>query len=280
MIVLRLRRQGAVVALIGGLSIAAFLVNVPILWMVGASLKRPEEMLMSVASLLPASPTLEHYRRVWTMTLMPRYVANSFLVAGLATLASLVVSVPAGYVLARFTSYALRKFGESLLAMQMFPGVLLALPLFLTLKALGLLDTYWGLVVAHTTFALPFCVWMLQSYFLAIPLELEEAAMIDGCSRFQALSRVVFPLSGPGVAGVALFSFMFSWKEYLFALILVQSRELRTVSVGVALFMQQFGVDWGSLMAAATMATLPILLVFAFLQRFIVHGLTAGAVRG
>ena len=167
-----------------------------------------------------------------------------------------------------------------ILMTQMFPGILLVIPYFSLMGAAGLLNTYPALVIAYTSFSLPFCTWMLKGFFDSIPPELDEAAMIDGCSRTSAFLRVILPLSAPGLVATAIFSFLVAWNEFLFAVVLTSTPGMYLVTVGIASNIGQFRIQWNDLMAASVLATLPTIILYAFLERYLVQGLTAGAVKG
>jgi ABC-type glycerol-3-phosphate transport system permease component len=167
-----------------------------------------------------------------------------------------------------------------ILVTQMLPGTLLVIPLYLLFKQLGLLDTHVGLILAYATFALPFSIWMLKGYFDTIPVEIEEAAIVDGCSRLQALARIVLPLSLPGLTVTAMFAFILAWNDLVLAVTLTTDPALRLDAVGLASFIGEYGTPWGQIMAASTVSSLPILLLFLFAQRYLLAGLTAGAVKG
>ncbi|MCA9880447.1 MAG: carbohydrate ABC transporter permease, partial [Thermomicrobiales bacterium] len=167
-----------------------------------------------------------------------------------------------------------------ILATQMFPAILLAIPLYILIRNLGLLNSLVGLVLVYTTFALPFCVWMMRNYFLSIPRDLDESAMVDGATRLQALWSVVLPVAMPGIAATGIFSFILSWNEFLYANTFISSADLRTLPVGLQSLIGEFTTDWGLLMAGAVITTMPIVIIFFFVQRKLTQGLASGAVKG
>jgi ABC-type glycerol-3-phosphate transport system permease component len=191
-----------------------------------------------------------------------------------------VVSILAGYALARFRFVGRDVFLLVFLATQMFPAVLLIAPLLSQWYALGLIDTYQALIYSNFSFTVPFTVWMLVGYFESIPRELEESAMIDGCGRFRALVRVILPLAAPGIAATAIFAFVSSWSELLFAITFTSQTEMRTLSAGLLYMVGQYEIQWGQLSAGIMISTLPVAALFVFLQRHLIHGLTAGALKG
>ncbi|MFL6080782.1 MAG: carbohydrate ABC transporter permease, partial [Ornithinibacter sp.] len=205
---------------------------------------------------------------------------NSLLVSLGTTFLAILVGSLAGYAMSRWRFRGRGLYGNSLLVIQMFPGVMLAIPMFLLLTKFHLIDTLWALLVTYLTFALAFSVWMLKGYFDGIPREIEEAALIDGTGRLGALRHVIMPLAGPGIVTVAVFSFLLSWNEFFFAYVFLASPGKFTLSLGLYSFIQQFTTQWGNIMAAGTLATLPVLVFFFLLQRSLTRGLVAGATKG
>lgn len=253
----------------------------PFLWMLSSSFKARPEIFTRVPVLIPQQPTLANYQYVLLETPALRYFANSVLVATSTTLLAIVLSTLGAYALSRFRFRLRRQLGSWLIGGQTFPAVLMLIPLFVTLATLNLVNTFTGLILVNTVSALPFATWMLKGYFDTVPVELEEAAMIDGCSRLHALWRVFLPVAAPGVAAVALFSFTLAWQEFMFALTIMKDMTKYTLSVGINFFVGIGGtVVWGNIMAMAVLIIVPSLILFLFLQRYLVSGLTAGAVKG
>jgi ABC-type glycerol-3-phosphate transport system permease component len=231
---------------------------------------------------LPASLDAANYVEAWTSKLTPfsRFFANSLWVSSVTMVATTAISTLAGYALARFRFAGRQTFLLVFLATQMFPAVLLIAPLLSQWYALGLIDTYQALIYSNFSFTVPFTVWMLVGYFESIPRELEESAMIDGCSRFGALCRVVLPLAAPGVAATAIFAFVASWSELLFAITFTSQTEMRTLSAGLLFMVGQYEIQWGQLSAGVIISTVPVAILFTYLQRHLIQGLSAGAVKG
>jgi ABC-type glycerol-3-phosphate transport system permease component len=202
-------------------------------------------------------------------------------VAVIGTIISIFCAATAGYALSR---YHQRRFvsgySRALMMVQMFPLILALIPLFIIFKNVGLVNTYWSVILVYTILNLPFATWMFEGFFDAIPRELEEAAFVDGCSRFRALTRIVLPLSGPGTAAVTIFTFLLCYNEYLIANIFLRDPDTMTIPVGIQMFMQQYSTDWGSLMAAACLASIPTIIFFLFVQKYMIQGVVAGAVKG
>jgi multiple sugar transport system permease protein len=252
----------------------------PLYWIVKIALT-PNKSLYTEALLpFPTSVTLENFVNVFANTPFPTYFLNSVIVSlSTAFFATILASLTA----AAFSRYEF-KFKTSiafiLLLTQFFPLVIVIVPLFRVLVGVGLVDNLWGLIVVYTAVNTPFATFLMKSFFDAIPRELDEAAMIDGCTRFQALLRVILPLTLPGVAATLGFVFTGAWSELLFSLMLINSESQKTFAVGLLSFIQKGAVNWGQMMAASTIALIPVILFFGFIQRYLIRGLTAGAVKG
>ena len=258
----------------------AALVLFPIFWMASSSFKPQPELFARDLTMLPVNWTLENYINVWSNTEFPAYFWNSFKLAALATGLSVVVSMYCAYAVARIRFRGRYALGLFLLVAQMFPQILLVIPLFLTFQKMRLLDSHIGLVIVYAAFAMPFTIWVLRGFFESIPVELEDAAAIDGARPLQAFHRVILPLAGPGLAAVVMFNFIRGWNEFLFALIFLRSRALYSLPIGLASFQEEYTFRWDLIMAGASIITLPVLFFFLLMQRFIVQGLLGGAVKG
>lgn len=270
-------RRAGVWAHLAGLA-AIVVAAAPFVWMILTSLKTPPEIVGVEVGILPRSLYLTNYQNLFDTEFMV-YFVNSALIAIATTVIALAVAILAGYGFARFRFVGNRPLLLIVVCAQMFPAVLMAIPLYKIMRTLGLLDSRAGLVLVYVTFALPFCIWMMRNYFLSMAVEIEEAALIDGCNRFTALWRVVLPPALPGVAAASAFCIILVWDEYLYANTFIDTDSKRTLSVGLASMMGQYSTDWGRLMAAAVLMTLPIVLIFAFLQRFLTH-IAGGGVKG
>jgi ABC-type glycerol-3-phosphate transport system permease component len=255
------------------------LVLAPFYWIVSSSIKIPQEIIARNPTLLPQSFTTEHYEKLLNASEFPTYLRNSLVVA-LGTMAITVgLSTPAAYGLYRMRFPGRKMLFRIILVTYAFPGVLLLVPLYDMMSRLGLVDRLLALIIVDVTLAAPFAVWMLQAFFRTIPEELEEAAALDGATRLGVIVRILLPLAAPGVASIATFAFISSWTEYIFASILILSEANRTVPVGLAGIIGQYQVDWGLLLAGATVTALPVMVLFGLVGRNFVEGLTAGAVR-
>jgi ABC-type glycerol-3-phosphate transport system permease component len=208
------------------------------------------------------------------------WILNTINVGVPTTILSLIFSVSGAYALSRFRFRGRGLAGLLILVTQMIPGTILIIPLYLIFKSLGLVNTYPALIIAYATIGLPFCIWMLKGYFDAIPIELEEAAAVDGCTRVMILWKIVAPLSLPGLTVTAMFAFVLVWNDLVLAITLVTSPAMRTNAVGLSSFIGELGTSWGEIMSASVISSIPILLLFLILQRYMVFGLTAGAVKG
>ena len=262
-----------------GVLVLLFVVVAPFYYVVTSSFKTPQEIIARTPTLIPQSFTLQHYEKLLRSSAFPTYLGNSILVASGTMLICVVLSTLAAYGLYRMQLPGGKFLFRIILVTYAFPGVLLLIPLYGMLSQLGLIDRLAALVIVNVTFTAPFAVWMLQAFFTTIPLELEEAAALDGANRFQTLTRIVLPLAAPGVASVAIFAFITAWTEYMFASVLILSDANRPVPVGLAGIIGQYQVDWGLLLAGATVTMLPVLILFSLVGRNFVEGLTAGAVK-
>lgn len=251
----------------------------PIYWMVVSSLREPGSLLTKV-SLVPGPFTLEYYRNLWELTDYPQQFLNSVVVAGATVVITMVLSVMIAYAVTRRRVRGRKIIVGAMLYAYMFPPLLIAIPLFAIFARLGLTDTLTSLVASHLTLTLPLGVWFLWGFFKNMPFELEEAAMVDGCTRLGAFLRVVLPLALPGLITVAIFSFLLSWTDYTFALIMVTSDANKTLPVGLASMIGSFDLRWGEVMAGSTLIALPLFAAFAALSQYFIQGLGAGAVKG
>ena len=264
---------GAALVLLVGLT--AF----PFYWGIVASLT-PEASLFREPSLWPTHIILDHYRALFAERDFWIPIRNSLIVAGTTTLLCIVVGSLAAYALARLEFRGKTTILSLILAVTMFPQISIVSPLYLLLRALGLIDTYPGLILPYLTFAMPLAVWLLVGFFRQLPLDLEEAALVDGATRWQSFTRVILPVSVPALATTAILTFIYCWNEFLFALSFTLGPDRQTVPVAIALFRGQYQVPWGQILAAAVVATVPVAALVLIAQRRIVQGLTAGAVKG
>jgi multiple sugar transport system permease protein len=252
----------------------------PIFWMVSSSFKPQNELFARDLTMLPVNWTLENYINVWQHTEFPTYFLNSFKLAVAATALSVIVSMYAAYAIARIPFRGRYSIGLFLLVSQMFPQILLVIPLFITFQSMRLLNSHLGLIIVYAAFAMPFTIWVLRGFFESIPQELEDAAAIDGARPLQTFHKIILPLAGPGLAAVTMFNFIRGWNEFLFALVFLRTRTLYTLPIGLASFQEEYTFRWDLIMAGASIITLPVLFFFLLMQKFIVQGLMGGAVKG
>jgi ABC-type glycerol-3-phosphate transport system permease component len=251
----------------------------PLYWAVLASFT-PEARLFQAPSLLPRDLVLDHYRALFTERNFWIPIRNSLIVAGTTTAFCVTIGALCAYALARLQFRGKVVLLGFILAVGMFPQISVVSPLYLLLRSLHLINTYPGLVLPYLTFAMPLTVWLMVGFFRQLPAELEEAAMVDGASRFRAFREVIIPLALPGIATTAILTFVYSWNEFLFALSFTLGPDRQTVPVAIALFRGMYQVPWGQILAATVVATAPVTLLVLAFQRRIVQGLTAGAVKG
>lgn len=263
----------------GLLAILVGLMAFPFYWAVIASLT-PETALFREPSLWPRRFILDHYHALFDERAFWIPIRNSLVVAGTTTLLCVVIGSLAAYALARLTFRGKTAILSFILAVTMFPQIAIVSPLYTLLRSLRLIDTYPGLILPYLTFAMPLAVWLLVGFFRQLPRDLEEAALVDGASRWQSFTRVMLPLAVPGLATTAILTFIYCWNEFLFALSFTLGPERQTVPVAIALFRGRYQVPWGQVLAAAVIATLPVAVMVLLFQRRIVQGLTAGAVKG
>ena len=259
------------------LVIVAFAIA-PYVWMVLTSIKPDADITVFPVRYLPQQVTFGHYQVLLEQTSFLGNLLNSLVIALGAVALGLFASIPAAYAFSRFRFRGRQVLMTQFLVINLFPVVLLIIPLFVMMRSLGLLDTHLGIILGHATFAIPFSVWMLTSYMSGIPPELDEAAMMDGATRLQAIVLVILPLLMPGVVTTGIYIFVTSWNEYLFAMML-SGDAVRTVTVALQLFIGEFTIQWGLLTAGGVLIAIPVTILFLFVQRRLVGGLTAGAVK-
>jgi multiple sugar transport system permease protein len=256
----------------------------PMLWMLNTSLKTQFAALQYPPQWIPQSPTLSQY----TLLLSPnndvgrdflRYMLNSLFVSLSTTVLGVAVAVPAAYAFSRFRFPGRNLLFYSVLLRNMFPAVIFLMPLFILMRLLHLVDTEFSLIITYMTFGLPLSIWLLKGFYDNIPVQLEQAARIDGASRFQAFLRVVMPLSSPGIIATAIYSFIQAWNEYLYALTFLNDKAKLTLPVGLQNFFTEYATNWPGLMAASFIMSVPVVVMFLFLQKYFVKALAEGAVK-
>lgn len=265
--------------LYGLIAIVTVLSLFPILFAMLVSFKPNLEIFTYPPSVFPRTWILEAYTFILSQKKYLRYFFNSCVISILATFVCVTLGSLAGYGFSRFKLPAKRLLMLGILALQMFPGVVLMVPYFRLARTLNLYDTYLVLVIINCAFVLPLAIWLLKSYFDSIPVEIEEAAMVDGCTRIKALFFVVAPLARAGVIAIGIMAFLKAWNEFMFALILTRGAEKAPISVGLAGLFQAYSVNWNAVMAVTMLSVFPLMIIFIFLQRYIISGITGGAVK-
>lgn len=256
------------------------LVIFPFYWMLKTAFEARENLFRYPPTFFPQVLDLSGFIGVFTEKPIFLWLKNSLLVSVSVVLISMLFSTLSAYSLSRYKNRINSSVGFIVLITQMLPGTLFVLPIFISFSQYGLVNTFTGAIVAFTTFSLPICIWMLKGYFDSAPIEIEQAAFIDGCTKMGALFRVVIPLALPGYVSTAIFAFIVGWNEYMFAFVLLAPKSKWLLANGLASFIGEFTAPWNWVMAAAIIYTIPAVLLFVFLQRYLVQGLTAGAVKG
>jgi multiple sugar transport system permease protein len=254
--------------------------TIPFYWMLLTSFKSDAEILTPTARILPQSFEIHHYTKTFFATGYPLFLRNSLIVAIATTAFSIVVGSMGGYAISRLQFRGRHLMARTLIYSYLVPASILFIPLFAMMVRLGLTNSLFGLSLAYLTFTVPFCTWMLIGYFRTVPIELEEAALVDGATKWTVLWRIIVPLSAPAMVVVAVFSFTASWNEFLYALVLVQNKDFMTAPVGLTSFQVADQTFWGAMMAASTIMSIPPLLLYLIGQRWVVSGWTMGSVKG
>lgn len=274
------RRSGLVPAIhfaLLGVVVVSFMF--PMYWIIASSIKTSPELFAVPPNLFPKTFTFRWYAEVFNSSRIPNYFVNSFIIAAVTTVISLILASLGAYSVTRFRYPGQAAVLLGLLLTYVFPPILLFIPLYLILSQFGIINTYGAAVVTHITITLPFSVWLLRAFFQNIPKEIEESALIDGCMRLGVLFRIVLPLVAPGLFSTGIFAFILSWNEYLYSSVVLLDDVKRTIPVGIAELVTMFDIRWGAMMSAATLTTIPVVILFLLIQRQFVEGLTAGAVK-
>ncbi len=267
---------------LGFIGMIVFLVVIvfPFYWLIITALKDPKDISLMPTELWPSRWSFQFFINCFTEHHLQVYLENSIIVALGAMIVTIIIAFPAAYAFARL-KFRFKKFWKNfILIANMFPIIAIVTPMFIIFKNLHLINTYAGLIVPSVIITLPMAIWTLISFINALPYDLEEAAQIDGCSRFQSVIKIIVPLAAPGVFTTAIIAFITAWNEFMFALILITKDQMRTVPVAISKFPGQYTVPWGDMAAASVIATIPIVIVVLLCQRKIVSGLTSGAVKG
>lgn len=273
----RLVRRTLLYAAALGLAAQAVL---PLLWMLSTSLKPAREVFATPPTLVPVAPTLENFFRLLTDSLFLTYFKNSVVVSGLTVILTMVVGAAGAYSLTRFSFPGREAIAKLILCTYMFAPIMIVIPIYILARRLGIVNTHTALVLSYSSFCLPFALWLLRAFFQSIPIELEEAAHVDGAGRVRAVVYIVAPLALPGLIATSIFTFTLAWNDYIFTRILIASDELKTLPVGVQDLFAAAVVDWGLIMAAGMLITIPALAFFMAVQRHLVAGWGSGGLKG
>ncbi len=264
-----------------GLAVAVAVIVIysffPVYWMLITGVRAGGSLYS--ASLLPGPFGWTNYSRLFVLTNFPRYLMNSIIVSVGATVLTVVIATPMAYALVRGRVWGARLMVRSMLFAYMFPALLLVIPIDIFLVRVGMDNSLFSLIVTYQSFTLPLAVWLLWSFFRTFPFAIEEAALVDGCTRLQALYKIIMPISLPGMLTVTIFSFLLAWSDFVFPLIITSNDDLKVIPYGLTQIADTYDADWGVLMAGATLAALPLMLIFMFLGRYFVRGMSAGAVK-
>ncbi|WP_433529407.1 carbohydrate ABC transporter permease [Micromonospora sp. CA-263727] len=279
MATVKTRRTLAKAGVITGLLVGGLFAGLPVLWLVSTSFKGNGEVFQSPPRLVTEGFSLDAYREILGNGVQLRFFLNSYLVAFAVTILTLLVAVLAGYAFSRFTFPFQKTINAVIVSVQAVPPITLVIPYFGLIVALGLYNTYAGLILTHMVFTLPYAIIMITAYLNTLPRELDESVKVDGGSGWTALWRILVPISVPGLIAVGVYTFMISWNEYLFALTLTRTDDMRTVPIGIQLLMGQHSYEWNQMMAMSVLGSIPVLVLFLFFQRRFIGGLTAGAVK-
>lgn len=263
-----------------GLGAFVLIILVPFWWIASMSFKTYEQIQFAQSIYVPRPFTWENYTGLWIDTRFPLWLRNSLVTAVVVTLITTVVASLSGYAVARLRFPGRGSVASLILILYLVPPALLFIPLYRVLAELGATNHLTSLFLSYPTFTVPFCTWLLIGFFKALPQELEEAAFVDGATRFKALTRVVLPLAAPGIVASAIFAFTLSWNEFLYALVFIQDERMITVPVGLNLLIYGDVFHWGQLMAASVITTIPVVALYMFIHRWMVEGLAAGSVKG
>jgi len=252
----------------------------PFFWLFTASIKEDKDIITRTLHILPPEVTFKHYITVFTFGKIGRIFLNTCIVALVTVLVSLIIIIPAAYALSVLRVRGREYISKFILALQMLPSILLTIPLYIMLQRIRLIDTYWALILSYTTFTIPFCFLLLSSYFRGLPYELFESAYLDGANSFYSMIKIAIPLTTPGIMTTGTYSFLMAWNDFLYANTFTSSTNTRTLTVEVIRLVGTWGNRWGDLAAGATVTVLPVIAVFLFANKYIISGLTAGAVKG
>lgn len=273
------QRRAAKAGLMIGLILGAVFAAGPVLWMLSSSFKSNTQIFELPPRLLTDTFSFDAYIAIFTNAETMRFFLNSYIVAGAVTVLTLLVAIQAAYAFSRFDFRGKRILNVIIVSVQAVPPITLLIPYFGLMVALGLYNSYPGLILTYMVFTLPYAIIMMTGYFNTLPKELDEAVRVDGAGSMTALWRVLVPISVPGIVSIGIYTFMIAWNEYLFALTLTRTIDMRTVPIGIQLLMGQHSYEWNQIMAMSVLGSIPVLILFLIFQRYFISGLTAGSVK-
>jgi multiple sugar transport system permease protein len=262
-----------------GLLLGAAFAGLPVLWMLSSSFKSNTEIFEFPPRLITDAFSFDAYASIFADPVKVRFFINSYLIAGAVTLLTLLVAILAAYAFSRFDFRFKKPLNVIIVSVQAVPPITLLIPYFGLVVTLGLYNTYAGLILTYMVFTLPYAIIMMTGYFNTLPRELDEAVRVDGAGSWTALWRILVPISVPGIVSVGIYTFMLAWNEYLFALTLTKTNDMRTVPIGIQLLMGQHSYEWNEMMAMSILGSIPVLALFLFFQRYFIGGLTSGSVK-
>lgn len=276
----RRKNLGRSVALAISVSLILLFSAFPFVWMAATAFKPPQEIFLWPPRFFPIEPTLENIENLFSRTRFLTYFRNSVVVSTLTVLLTLTLAVPGGYSLTRFRFRGREAAAAMVLYAYMFAPIMIIIPFYVMIRNMGIANTHLALVLGYAAFCMPFALWMLRTFFQSIPMDLEEAARTDGASRWQAVVFVILPMALPGIIATGIFTFVLAWNDYIFVRILITSDELKTLPVGIADLYNSSVIDWGMIMSSGMLVIIPVMLVFSYIQRYLVSGWGSGGVKG
>ncbi|MGI6004130.1 MAG: carbohydrate ABC transporter permease [Christensenellales bacterium] len=275
------RKQNKFVKILLSMVLALFglFAAFPILWMVICSLKTNEYMFMWPPKLIDESMSVATYGKILVDPEKLRYFLNSYIVSGCVVILTLAIGIMAAYAFSRFNFKGKRAINSLIVSVQAIPPIVLLIPYMAIVVALNIFNTYWALILTYLVSTLPYCILMMTGYFNTLSRELDDSVRIDGGSRMRALWGVLVPIAKPGLISVGIYTFMHAWNEYLFALVLTQTRDMRTIPIGINLLITEHNYDWATMMGMSVLGSIPILILFVFFQRYFIAGMSSGAIK-
>lgn len=252
----------------------------PFVWMAATAFKPAEEIFLWPPRFLPINPTLANIENLFASTNFLVYFRNSVVVSSATVLLTLCLATPGAYGLTRFRFRGREAVATTILYAYMFAPIMIIIPFYVMIRHLGIANTHLALILGYAAFCMPFALWMLRTFFQSIPMDLEEAALTDGASRWQAVAYVIMPMALPGIIATAIFTFILAWNDYIFVRILITSDELKTLPVGIADLYNSSVIDWGMIMASGMLVIVPVIIVFSYIQKYLVSGWGSGGVKG